>query len=144
MDVVPARLAIPIPADRPRSYALDDFVRLGLERNPRLAQAGFAVEVARGRAVQAGLYPNPTISAIFDELGDVQGRGGINTIPLISQEIVTGGKLDLSRAAAGARSIRRRSPWPPVEPSCSPTFGPRTSTWSRCAVAPSCFASCAT
>ena len=85
----------------PPTYTLDDFIRLGLERNPRLAQAGLAVDAARGRALQAGLYPNPTISATFDELGDRQGRGGINTIPLITQEIVTGGKLDLSRAAAG-------------------------------------------
>src|SRR5687768_12620924 len=50
----------------PPTYTLDDFVRLGLERHPRLAQAGFAVEAARGRAVQAGLYPNPTVSATFD------------------------------------------------------------------------------
>lgn len=99
-EAPPARLATPAAADPPRAYALDDFVRLGLERHPRLAQAGFAVEAARGRAVQAGLYPNPTISATFDELGDRQGRGGINTIPLVTQEIVTGGKLDLSRAAA--------------------------------------------
>jgi cobalt-zinc-cadmium efflux system outer membrane protein len=96
----PARLAVPV-ADRPRTYALDDFVRLGLERHPRLAQAGFAVEAARGRAVQAGLYPNPTISATFDELGDRTGPGGVNTIPLVSQEVVTGGKLALARAAAG-------------------------------------------
>jgi cobalt-zinc-cadmium efflux system outer membrane protein len=84
----------------PTQYALDDLIRLGLDRHPRLAQAGFAVEAARGRAVQAGLYPNPTISALFNELGDRLGPGGINTIPLISQEIVTGGKRDLSRAAA--------------------------------------------
>jgi len=51
--------------------------------------------------VQAGLYPNPTVSATFDELGDVQGPGGINTVPLVSQEIVTAGKLKLSRNAAG-------------------------------------------
>ena len=71
-----------------------------MEGNPRLAQAGFVIEAARGRAIQAGLYPNPTVSATFDELGDPQGRRGVNTVPLVSQEIVTGGKLGLSRAAA--------------------------------------------
>lgn len=80
---------------------LDDLISLGLERNPRLAQVGFSIDVARGRAVQAGLYPNPTVSATFDELGDVQGPGGINTAPLVSQEVVTAGKLKLSRRAAG-------------------------------------------
>jgi cobalt-zinc-cadmium efflux system outer membrane protein len=97
------------------SYGLHDFVRLGLERHPRLAQAGLGVEAARGRAIQAGLYPNPTVSATFDELGDRTGRGGVNTVPLVSQEIVTGGKLALSRAAAErevdqatlAREVRR-------------------------------------
>lgn len=84
----------------PPSYALDDLVRLGLARNPRLAQAGFAADAARGRAVQAGLYPNPTLAFTGDELGDRQGRAGILTLPQVSQEIVTGGKLTLGRAVA--------------------------------------------
>jgi cobalt-zinc-cadmium efflux system outer membrane protein len=79
---------------------LHDLIQTALELNPRLAQAAVLVDAARGRALQAGLYPNPTVSANFDELGDRQGRGGVNTIPLISQEIVTGGKLSLSRAVA--------------------------------------------
>ena len=73
---------------------------LTLERNPRLAQVGWAVETARGRAVQAGLYPNPTLSVTGDELGDRTGPGGIWTAPHFQQEIVTGNKLGLSKAAA--------------------------------------------
>lgn len=83
-----------------QAVALSDLIDLALERNPRLAQVAWAIDVARGRAVQAGLYPNPTVSATFDELGDREGPGGINTLPLVSQEIVTGGKLRLSRSAA--------------------------------------------
>lgn len=83
------------------STGLDDLIRLGLERNPRLAQVGFSIDVARGRALQAGLYPNPTVSVTLDELGDRTGPGGVNTLPLVSQEIVTAGKLKLSRSAAG-------------------------------------------
>jgi len=79
---------------------LDDLVRIGLEQHPRLAQAGFAVDAAQGRAIQAGLYPNPTLQVTGDELGDRQGPGGIWTAPYVSQEIVTGGKLRLSRSAA--------------------------------------------
>lgn len=71
-----------------------------LERNPRLSQVGWAVETARGRAVQAGLYPNPTLSVTGDELGDHTGPGGIWTAPHFQQEIVTGNKLGLSKAAA--------------------------------------------
>jgi cobalt-zinc-cadmium efflux system outer membrane protein len=49
--------------------------------------------------VQAGLYPNPTFHFSADELGDRTGPGGILTA-MASQEIVRGGKLNLSRAAA--------------------------------------------
>jgi len=80
---------------------LSDLIRLTLERNPRLSQAAFAIDAATGRAVQAGLYPNPTVSVTGDELGDRTGPGGIWTAPYVSQEIVTGHKLRWSRAAAG-------------------------------------------
>lgn len=94
-----------LPMPRPVTGAsaalgLDDLIGLGLERNPRLAQAAFTIDAARAKALQAGLYPNPTVSVNLDELGDRTGPGGVNTIPLVSQEIVTGGKLRLSRAAA--------------------------------------------
>lgn len=87
------------PATR-SAATLGDFTTLGLERNPRLARASFAIGTARGRAVQAGLYPNPVASVTGDELGDRQGPGGIWTAPMLSQEIVTGGKLGLAQAAA--------------------------------------------
>ena len=94
------------PADAPRvtepaSLALADLTDLTLARNPRLAQVTWAVETARGKAVQAGLYPNPTINITADELNDRTGRGGILGIPYITQEFVTAGKLKLSQAAAG-------------------------------------------
>ncbi|MBI3465718.1 MAG: TolC family protein [Planctomycetes bacterium] len=83
-----------------RQMTLEDLIQIGLERNPRLAQASFVIDRARGRAVQSGLYPNPNVSVTGDELGDRQGPGGIWTAPYVSQEIVTGGKLKLSKAAA--------------------------------------------
>jgi cobalt-zinc-cadmium efflux system outer membrane protein len=92
--------AAPGLAQEPKPYTLDDLTAAALAKHPRLAQAVLAVDAARGRAVQAGLYPNPTVSATFDELGDPQGPAGINTVPLVTQEIVTGRKLTLSRAAA--------------------------------------------
>ncbi len=82
------------------TITLPDLVKLTLDRNPRLAQVGWAIETARGRALQAGLYPNPTLNITGDELGDKTGPGGIWTAPYFSQEIVTGNKLTLSKAAA--------------------------------------------
>src|SRR5262249_11209073 len=67
----------PAPAPAARELRLEELTALALERNPRLARAGFAVEAARGRAVQAGLYPNPTLQVTGDELGDRTGTGGI-------------------------------------------------------------------
>ena len=89
------------PTDaEPPGLTLDALVTLALEQNPRLSKVAFGVEAARGRAHQAGLFPNPLVALTWDELGDVQGRSGVNTLPLVTQEIVMGRKLMLSRAAA--------------------------------------------
>ena len=79
---------------------LDDITRLALKDNPKLNQAAFAVEAARGRADQAGLYPNPVVTVEGQEIGDRTGPGGVWTAPFFSQEVVTARKLRLSRAAA--------------------------------------------
>lgn len=81
------------------TLGLADLLGITVEQNPRLAQALAAVDAARGQAVQAGLYPNPIVNYTADEIADRTGPAGIHT-PLISQEIVTAGKLKLSRAAA--------------------------------------------
>lgn len=98
--IIPAAAAIPPKPGPSEPLTLDALTQLALASHPRLAQAGFSVQAARGRAIQAGLYPNPVLSATGDELGDIQGPGGIWAAPYASQEIVTGGKLTLSRAAA--------------------------------------------
>ncbi len=86
------------PATDP--LGLPELTGLTLQHNPRLGQVTWAVETARGRAIQAGLYPNPTVSVTGDELGDRTGPAGIWTAPMVSQEIVTADKLGLNRAAA--------------------------------------------
>ncbi|MBI5760172.1 MAG: TolC family protein [Planctomycetales bacterium] len=101
----PRRMELFDPCDDPEDAAtpgmtLEALVALGLEQNPRLAKVTFGVEVARGRAYQAGLYPNPTVALMWDELGDKTGRAGVNGLPFVTQEIVMGRKLKLSRAAA--------------------------------------------
>jgi cobalt-zinc-cadmium efflux system outer membrane protein len=81
---------------------VEDFVRLAVEQNPRLARANLAIDAARGRHLQAGLYPNPDVAVTWDEIGDrtsVNGSG-IVTAPKITQTIVTGHKLTLAQAVA--------------------------------------------
>lgn len=96
-NLLKGQKAAPTP---PPELTLAELINMTVERNPRLAQVGWAVETARGRAVQAGLYPNPILSVTGEDLGDRTGPGGIWSAPFFSQEIVTGNKIGLSKAAA--------------------------------------------
>ncbi len=89
------------PAAAAPPVRVDDLVQLAVGANPRLGRATFAIDAAQGRQVQAGLYPNPTLGANWDEIGDRTGPGGILNIPRVTQEIVTAKKLSLSQAVAG-------------------------------------------
>lgn len=99
---------LPQPSPIPESSAhgltsplgLDDLIGISLENNPTLRQAGFDIEAAQGRSVQAGLYPNPTVQVIGEQLGGQTATGGVVSAPLITQEIVTAGKLRLSRSVS--------------------------------------------
>jgi cobalt-zinc-cadmium efflux system outer membrane protein len=109
---VPAQTLLPPPSPVPQPSAqtpvsplsLDDLLNISLENNPSLRQAGFDIEAAQGRSVQAGLYPNPTVQVIGEQLGGRTATQGVVSAPLITQEIVTAGKLRLSRAV-GQREV---------------------------------------
>jgi cobalt-zinc-cadmium efflux system outer membrane protein len=93
------------PPDQPTTPTqVDELVQLAVGRNPRLGKATFAIDAARGRYVQAGLYPNPNLAANWDEIGDRTGPGGIVNVPRLTQEIVTGRKLSLAQAVV-AREV---------------------------------------
>jgi cobalt-zinc-cadmium efflux system outer membrane protein len=77
--------------------ALADLEQMALHGNPTLAQAAANVDAARGRAVQAGLYPNPIVGYEADRIG-AAGTAGEMQGAFIDQTIVTAGKLRLSRA----------------------------------------------
>jgi cobalt-zinc-cadmium efflux system outer membrane protein len=99
-DVIPA--AAVEPAALPAEPRLDDLISFAVARNPRLAKATFAIDAARGRHIQAGLYPNPDLALNWDEIGDRTGHGGIVTLPKLSQTFVTGRKLSLAQAVVAA------------------------------------------
>ena len=102
---------VPSPTPTP-VIGLSDFERIALERNPTLRQAYAQLEAARSRSFQAGLYPNPTVGYVQEQIGalgevrptssGVSTRGAGTPGELlggfVQQEIVTGGKLKLSRA----------------------------------------------
>jgi len=79
------------------TFDLESLELLALERNPTLVQAGAQVTISRGAAIQAGLYPNPTAGYIAEQIG-AEGTPGELQGLFVEQEIVTGGKLELSRS----------------------------------------------
>ncbi len=83
-----------------QTLTLEDLERMALDRNPTIGQAKADVAVAAGLAKQAGLYPNPTVSAVGEEIarGPIIRGGEIGAG--FQQRIVTAGKLGLSRKVA--------------------------------------------
>jgi cobalt-zinc-cadmium efflux system outer membrane protein len=80
------------------ALSLRDLEQIALRHNPTLVQAGMALRAAQGRYVQAGLYPNPAVGYAGGDIG-LEGTSGQQGM-VVGQEIVTGGKLRLGRAAA--------------------------------------------
>lgn len=75
---------------------LEQLAALAQENSPKLRVAAEEIERTRGHAIQAGLWPNPTAST-----GSPQVAGSDSQyFAFLSQEIITAGKLRLSRAAA--------------------------------------------
>src|SRR5262249_26723439 len=85
------------PSVVPPALGLTELERIALQRNPTLVQAAARIDMSRGKALQAGLYPNPTIGYSAEQIG-AQGTAGEFQGGFIQQEIVTAGKLRLSRA----------------------------------------------
>ena len=75
---------------------ITDLEQLALTHNPTLVQASTYVDAARGKALQAGLPFNPTAGISGEQIG-AAGKAGEWTFFSLQQQIVTGGKLRLSR-----------------------------------------------
>lgn len=76
---------------------LEDLERMALRNNPTLAQAAASTLAAEGRKLQAGLYPNPRVGYLGEELS-ARAPGKISEhFFFIEQSFVTAGKLGKSR-----------------------------------------------
>jgi cobalt-zinc-cadmium efflux system outer membrane protein len=85
------------PGPDGKPLTLSDLQRIAFMKNPLLKQAASDIEWARGAAIQAGAYPNPTIG--YQSVGAGAG-GGPFVGMFLSQTIKTMGKLKLAQAAA--------------------------------------------
>jgi outer membrane protein, heavy metal efflux system len=88
---------------------LPDLENMALQCNPTLAQAADHIAAARGRWLQAGLYPNPTAGYIGAEIGN-EGRAGQQG-GYVGQEVVTAGKLRKSRDVAAQEVHQAEWDW---------------------------------
>jgi cobalt-zinc-cadmium efflux system outer membrane protein len=79
---------------------LEDLEHMALANNPSLGQAAASARAAAGKSVQAGLYPNPIMSANGDEISRGPIIRGGEFGGGFSQQLVTAGKLGLSRRVA--------------------------------------------
>ena len=84
-------------------FTLDDAQRLAADSNPTLRQAEAEIRAAKARMQQAGLYPNPTIGYIGDEIRGGSINGGKQGF-FVEQSIVTAGKLGKNRAVLDKES----------------------------------------
>jgi outer membrane protein, heavy metal efflux system len=78
------------------AMSLDDFEQLALANNPTLPQANAIVRRSAGQARQAGLFPNPTVGYVGEEIRGGSYGGGEQGA-FVQQTIPLGGKLGLRR-----------------------------------------------
>jgi cobalt-zinc-cadmium efflux system outer membrane protein len=98
--VIAVALSLPggvAPAEAQPPLTLERLLALALANNPTLRQAEAGIEASRGRARQAGAFPNPVAGYTGEEIspGPVI-RGGEHGF-FVEQEIPLGGKLGRSR-----------------------------------------------
>ncbi|MGH9341444.1 MAG: TolC family protein [Acidobacteriota bacterium] len=77
---------------------LEDLERMALRNNPTIAQAEAAVRAAEGLKLQAGLYPNPILGYMGEELSARAPSETSEHLMFVEQRIVTAGKLSKSRS----------------------------------------------
>jgi cobalt-zinc-cadmium efflux system outer membrane protein len=100
--VLPCAAAVPL-VEEAGPLDLVSLWQLALAHNPELREAAADLEVARGRHVQAGKYPNPRLRYEEDVIGASTAPAGNSTVE-VSQEFLTAGKYRLDRALA-ARQV---------------------------------------
>jgi outer membrane protein, heavy metal efflux system len=100
--VPPLSRMAPADPDVPRAVMrLEDFEQMALEHNPTLAQSAGVVGVSRGRAWQAGLWPNPLLGYQADQVGAKEGSPqpalGSHQALYFQQEIPSARRQQISR-----------------------------------------------
>ena len=79
-----------------QGMTLEELQQMALANNPTLGQAKAGMNAATGRRRQAGLWPNPTVGYVGEEIRGGSYSGGQHGV-FIQQNVILGSKLDLDR-----------------------------------------------
>jgi cobalt-zinc-cadmium efflux system outer membrane protein len=79
-----------------QGMTLDELQQIALANNPTLGQAKAGVRAAQGLTRQAGLWPNPTVGYVGEEIRGGSFGGGQQGV-FVQQDVILGGKLGLNR-----------------------------------------------
>lgn len=82
--------------DETEGVTLDEMTRIAMANSPVVREAELQAAIARARAYQASLYPNPTMGHASPQLAGDQSQYNAYVI----QDLVTKGKIRLDTAAA--------------------------------------------
>jgi cobalt-zinc-cadmium efflux system outer membrane protein len=103
MEDEPESELLPIPQIENAAgdgLTLEALEQMALGGNPAVGQAAAQVRALRGKYVQVGLPPNPSVGYVASEVGN-EGRAGQQG-GFAGQDFITGGKLDKNRAIVAA------------------------------------------
>lgn len=103
----PASTAPSGAAELGHAISLPALIALADAHHPRLTTAYQQVQAARGRAWQAGLYPNPVLSTASPQMAGKESQYNA----FVSQDIVTAGKLKLDVAAVSREVQQAEFEW---------------------------------
>ncbi len=87
---------LPQAAFRDAPVTFESLEQLALQNSPSLEIARQRIQGLEGKHLQAGLYPNPSIGYLGEEIGE-EGRAGQQGL-VFEQRIITGGKMGRKRA----------------------------------------------
>jgi len=91
------------------AWTLDRLEQIALANHPAVSRAEAQVRALRGKWVQVGLPPNPSIGYLADEMGEAGTAGQQGAF--VAQRFVMGGKLGLSRAVVQQEVARAEQQW---------------------------------
>lgn len=110
----PERLdaAEPVAPPGAQPISLQMLESIACSSNPTLLQARAQIQGELGKAIQAGLWPNPQVQYVAEQIG-VGGTAGEWQGAMVQQRIVTAKKLDISRGKFLA--MTRAAEWRALE-----------------------------